>query len=565
LIEPTLSAREGAPGSGRRFALGLVAAALILYAPGLFWGLPYATAPDRIFPWGSDELAPLGPLAQLYHVVLHGGAAFDPRYPLLPYAIQAMFIAPALIWLRLTGGLEGFEVTFPYGLEDPASALALMTLFARLSSLFMMAAVPVVAWHAARKLWDARTAAFAAICVLLLYPSFYYSRTSNVDAGSVLWTSLGLLVFASVLRDGLTRRRAAGLGVFAALAIATKDQSYAVFLTLGVAVAALHARAEARRGWRAVVVPLLTGLLTALGVYAVASGVLFHPAAFARHIEFILFHPGGTSGRSYFSTPATPAGYLQLSLGFVALLVDCMGWPMSIAAAGGLLVSARKSPRTLLVALPVFAILLGIIVPVRFIRIRFLLSAAWVLALFAGAGLSALFAGHNAAPSGGRGRTRLAWAVLLVVIAWSLLRGADLTWQMRNDSRHQLEAWLRDNARSGDRVGYYGAPLKLPPLAPGIISEHGPYADGRGAPAHWPEFIVIIPQQIFEIEHEWNLSEEHYAQLKSGDWPYQHWLAVQGSRLFDRRPIHWVNPPVRLFVRRDVQGRLSDRPRLELD
>jgi hypothetical protein len=556
-MEPTLSTREGAPDSGRRFAFLLFAAALLLYAPGIFWGLPHATAPDRIFPWGSDELAPLGPLAQVYHIVFHGGAAFDPRYPLLPYAIQALFIAPSLAWLRLTGGLDRFEVTYPYGLEDPASALALMTLFARLSSLLMMAAVPVVAWYTARKLWDARTAAFAAVCVLLLYPSFYYARTSNVDAGSVLWTSLGVLVFASVLRDGLTERRAALLGWFAALAIATKDQSYAVFLTLGVAVAVLHARAAAANGWRQVLVPLGVGLLTSIGVYAVASGIVFHPSAFMRHIEFILFHPGGTSGQSYFSTPATLAGYLQLAGRFLALLVDCLGWPMSLAAAGGLIVTARKSPRTLLIALPVLAILIGIIMPVRFIRIRFLLSAAYVLALYAGASLGALAVW--------RGRTRVAWAAFVVIAAWSLLRAADLTWQMQNDSRHQLESWLRDNARAGDRVGYYGAPLKLPPLALGVISQPGPFADGSAAPDTWPEFIVIIPQQVFELEHEWNLSDEHYSQLKSGVWPYVPWLAVQGSRLFDERPIHWVNPPVRLFVRQDIESRVSGEPRLELD
>lgn len=561
--------REEAPGNGRRVAFLLFVVAALLYAPGLFWGLPHATAADRIFPWGSDELAPLGPLAQLYHVVFHGEVSFDPRYPLLPYAIQALFIAPSVAWLRLTGGMPSFEVSYPYGLADPVGALALMTLFARLSSLMMMAAVPVVAWCTAKKLWDTRTATIAAVCVMLLYPSFYYARTSNVDAGGVLWTSLGLLAFAGVLRDGLSPQRAAALGVFAALAIATKDQSYAVFVALGAAVALLHARAQSKNGWRRVAGPLLTGLATSIAVYVVASGALFHPSAFARHIEFILFHPGGTNSQSYYSTPATLAGYLQLAGNFIALLVDSLGWPMSVAAVGGLLVSARKSPCTLLLALPALAILIGVILPVRFIRIRFLLSAAYVLALFAGAGLGALAAllqRRSAEPRTTSARAAApAWAAFLVIIAWSVVRGADLTWQMLNDSRGQVEVWLRQNARAGDRVGYYGAPRKLPPLAPGVVSEPGPWADDGGAPDHWPEFLVIIPQQVFEIEHEWNLSDEHYGELASGVWPYRPWLAVQGKRLFEERPIHWVNPPVRLFVRRDVESRMTGAPRLLLD
>jgi hypothetical protein len=533
-------------------------AGLVLYAPGLLWGLPHATAPDRIFPWGSDELAPLGPLAQVYHVVFHGGAAFDPRYPLLPYVIQALFIAPCIAWLRLTGQLRGLEVAYPYGLEDPVSALATMTLFARVSSLLMMAAVPVVAWYTARKLWDARTAFFSASCVLLIYPFFYYARTSNVDAGGVFWASLGLLVFASALRDGLTRRRAAWLGVFAALAIATKDQSYAVFLTLGLAIVALHLRARWPSGWRSTFQAPLVGLATSFAVYAVASGFIFNPAAFQKHIEFVLFHPGGTSGQSYFSTPATLTGYLQLAGSFLSLLIDCLGLPMTLASLAGLLIAGRKSPRTLLIALPVLAILVGIIFPVRFIRIRFLLPAAYVTAIFAGVAFNAIAerTARYLRNREARAQSRiasLAWAPFLLVALWSLVRGADLTWQMLNDSRYQLEAWFRENAAQGDHVGYYGAPLKLPALEPGIISEPAPFADGSGPPQRWPEFIVIIPQQVFETEHEWNITDEHFAQLTSGAWPYEEALSVQAPRLFDKRPIHWVNPHVRVFVRRSAE------------
>jgi hypothetical protein len=548
--------------------------ALLLYAPGILWGLPHATAPDRIFPWGSDELAPLGPLAQVYRVALHGGAAFDPRYPLLPYVIQAIFMAPYLLWLRITGGLSGFRVDYPYGLSDPVSALAGMTLAARLSSLVLMAALPLIAYHTARRLWDLRTARLAGLFVLLVYPFSYYARTSNVDGGGLFWTCVALLLVASCLRDGLTSRRAALLGVFAALSIATKDQGYAIFLALGLAVVGRHVNTMLRtgRGWGAALRPALMGLAAALAVYLPASGLIFNPAMFAAHVRFIIFHPGGGGGQSYFSTPATVAGYLHLASQFASLLVDSLGLPMALAALAGLGSAARRQPRALTLLLVILAILVGVILPTRFIRIRFLLPAAYVLALFAAAGVARLFerttaAAPGTAASSGRDGARL-WAgrvVVAITLVWSLVRVADLTWQMQHDSRLELEAWLRDNAQPGDHVGYYGAPLKLPALAKGIVSQPGPWAEGRDSVASWPEFIVIIPQQVYEIEHEWNLADERYRELQSGRWNYEAWLALRGPSLFDKRPINWVNPPVRLFVRRDLIPRLRDpRPRLEL-
>jgi len=550
------------PGGRTPLLLGLCA--LVLFAPGILWGLPHATSPDRIFPWGSDELAPLGPLAQVYHVVLHGGAAFDPRYPLLPYVIQTIFIAPYLAWLRLTGGLTGFTTGYPYGLTDPVAALAGMTLAARISSLLLMSAVPVIAFHTAKRLWNAGTGTLAGLFALLVLPFAFYARTSNVDAGALFWTALALMVFATSLKEGLTTKRAVWLGVFAAAAIATKDQNYAIFLALGIAIVVLHLRDEFRRGavrTRALRAPL-AGLATAVAVYLAASGLILHPHAFLDHVEFILFHPGGTSGQSYYSTPATIAGYLQLIGTYADLLAHSLGLPMTLAAVAGLVVAARRSPRTLLFALPLLAVLLGVILPVRFIRIRFVLPAAYVLALFAAAGVAAL-AVRLVRVRYGR---VLAAGLVVAIAAWSLLRAIDLTYQMRYDSRYALETWLRENVQPGDRIGYYGAALKLPALPGGIITEPGPYEVNRADGSGRPEFIVVIPQQVFETDHEWSLPDERWAELRSGAWEYEPWLALQGPVLLEPRPVNWVNPPVRLFVRRDVIPRLTDRtPRLEID
>ncbi len=427
---------EATPTTQRRdtVLVLLVIGALVLYAPGMLWGLPYATAADRVNPWGSDELAPLGPLAQVFHVVLHGGSAFDPRYPLLPYALQTLFMAPYLLWLRLSGGQHGFAMEYPFGLSDPVGSIAGLTLAARVSSLVMMAAVPATAYWTAKRVWGKRTGVFAGVCALLVYPFFYYARTSNVDAGGLLWTVLGVAAFAAILQDGLTIRRGVWLGIFAALSAATKDQNYAIFMALGLAAVALHLR-DARRRGESLLVPPLAALGAAVFAYLLATGIVFRPSSFATHVNFILFHPGGTNGQSYYSAPATLGGYTQLLREYGAQIVSSVGVPMAIAGTIGVVVAAVRRPRTLLLALPVLALFLGVIAPVRFTRIRFVLPAAYLCALFAGVAMGAL-AGEGEKASGPAGARmplpvrRIAARVAFALIAgWALLRGADLTYQ----------------------------------------------------------------------------------------------------------------------------------------
>ncbi|MDH4045723.1 MAG: hypothetical protein OEW06_14835, partial [Gemmatimonadota bacterium] len=105
---------------------------LLLYLPGIWWGVPFAVAPDRVQAWGSDELAPLGPVAELHSVFLaRAPRTFNPQYPLLQYLVQAVFVAPYLGWLFVTGRLSGPYTDYPFGLVDPATALMVFTLLAR--------------------------------------------------------------------------------------------------------------------------------------------------------------------------------------------------------------------------------------------------------------------------------------------------------------------------------------------------------------------------------------------------------------------------------------------------
>ncbi len=118
----------------KKIILLLFFIAVVLYSLGILWGLPFATAPDRIHPWGNDELAPLGSLAELYNVFVNPKPGFNPQYPLLQYILQAVVVGPYALWLWVTGGLPGPSAEYPFGLTDPVGSLAVMTVLARLVS-----------------------------------------------------------------------------------------------------------------------------------------------------------------------------------------------------------------------------------------------------------------------------------------------------------------------------------------------------------------------------------------------------------------------------------------------
>ena len=526
----------------KKIILLLFFIAVVLYSLGILWGLPFATAPDRIHPWGNDELAPLGSLAELYNVFVNPKPGFNPQYPLLQYILQAVVVGPYALWLWVTGGLPGPSAEYPFGLTDPVGSLAVMTVLARLVSLVMAAGVVVLAYITATVLSNRRTGIIAGILVLLMYPMFYYSRTSNVDMGLMFWTSLGIAIYAICLRDSLTPTRAVCLGVVAAFAIATKDAGYAAFLMIAVPllIRHLHQSRQAGSAFCLTIKPLWLGLLTSVGVYLVASGFVFHPGRYLLHLIFIF----NTSAQ--FLYPATVSGFFDLFREVLVQLRHSLGFWLVVFAFLGILLSFRYNKKFLLLALPALGVLVGTILPVHFVKIRFVLIIAYLMSLFAAYAFSTLLDAQQA------GLRKSAAIVLVLLFSWSLIRGGDLTHQMVYDSRYELAIWFSKNANPGDRVGYFGAPEKLPALPLGVVSmtsEDLCTAEDWASEAS-PEFVVIIPTRPFENIHEYSLSQDRYDAFVDGSLGYHLAVQLQTRTLFTLRPISFVNPPVKVFIKK---------------
>jgi 4-amino-4-deoxy-L-arabinose transferase-like glycosyltransferase len=335
--------------------------------------------------------------------------------------VQLVTVAPVYVGL-CSGHLSTPAPLFPYGLDHPAAELPLLTLAARLPSLLMAAGVVVLALRTGTVLRDARTGRWAALLAALLYPMIFYARTTNVDMGALFWTAAGLLVFARCLRGDTTARRLWALGLFAALAAASKDANYAAFVPVGALVTWWWVRARVAGGasfGAAMVAPLQAGAIAA-ATYAVASGLIFRPSRFQQHLQYVT-NGSGTSA-FYFRYPPTVNGYLAFAQEFGWQFVDAMGWPLLACALAGLVAWRGADRRLRLWALPALSICLLVIVPVRFALLRFVLPVVYVL-VFPGADLLARALGSVAAALAAR-------VAAVVIVGWTAARGVDLTWQM---------------------------------------------------------------------------------------------------------------------------------------
>ncbi len=540
--------------------LGVLGVAL--YLPGIGWGLPEGSL-GRTQPWGPDEIAPMGPLAWA-HSIFTGGEAGPTKYPLFHYLLLAVGYAPYLLLQMVTGKLAHLSAAYPYGFADPAAFLQGLVLIARGVSVLMGAGTVVVAYFTAKTLWDRTAAVLAGVFVMLMYPMFYYAKMSNVDVPALFWCSLVFLLSARVLREGWTVKRAIWMGVFAALAIATKDQSYAVLILLPLGLLPFHLRALQGQGqmglWSRWKAPL-AGLLASAAVYVVASGLAVRPDAYFRHLDFVRHAVvGNVPSFWYYRYSDDLAGYMGLLGESFQEVVDSLGWPLFLAACVGILLSLFRGRSRLVFLLAIPLLFLGVIFPVRHTAIRFMLPLAFILACFAAHALSTGI-------QSGRSVLRVtAWFVILAGCGFELLRGADLTYLLWNDPRYAASAWLERYVRPGDRVEFFeiatgqlaGRINKMPHMPKGVQLRDALQTLRPGPRPLDGEFVLTVGPEDQELH--WFCPEWVHRGLLNGSLGYELAASIQMPSLFSHPHLdHHVNQRVQIFVRRDRAEKLGLR------
>ncbi len=531
----------------------------VLYWPGIHWGLPAGDAPGKTTPWGADEIAPMGPLYQVTNALAHQpiGAM---KYPLFQYIVLIGAYAPYMLYLKISGGLAHPGAGYPYGFVHPAAAIQMLTLIARGVTLLMAGGLVVVAYFTSRTLWNRTAGLLAALFVMLMYPMNYYGIMSNVDVPSLFWASLVMWVSIPVMRVGWTMRSAMAMGIFAALSIATKDQSYAVLLLLPLALIPFHLKATSAKGpadfWRVWKAPLC-GLIVSALAYAFASGLLISPTGFRNHLKFIsTADVQGVPSFWYFRYDASWSGYMGLLKESLQQIVDTQGWILFLAGCAGILLCARRDRSRLIFLATIPILIIGVILPVRHTAIRFLLPVGYVLALYAAYVLASAWHSQK------RALQVLALLVLVSGSGLQLWRALDLLHVMNDDARTQAAAWLAQFARPGSKVEYFelasetlrGRIHKLPVIPPGVESRNASLLLPVGGKMDG-EFVIA--QGPDDMSWHWFCPAWVYQGLLDGRLGYDLAADFQSPGRFSHEHLVLVSPRVQIFVRKDQMAALG--------
>lgn len=438
----------------------LAVLAVIAYLAAIDWGLPGAIGPESVRPWGHDELAPLGPLAEFHNTFVQPKPDRYLAYPLWHYWIILIAYAPYLLYLILTGGLSDPTPGFPFGFADPAQALRNLTLIARFVTVLMAAGTVLIAFHTGRALAGRQAGVLAALFVMLLYPMFYYGRTSNLDVPALFWSAAGILVFVTILSDGLSVRRAAWLGIFAAMAAGTKDLNAVLFFPMPLVIlwrrTGIAGTAPGNREWRALARAFGITFVVGLLAYLVTSGFVFRPERYVAHVKAVL-----GLGPQPVELPRNPAswyGIWQNVLDTGTWLVVSTNELMFLVAVAAVAFAVRRRHLAVAFVIPSVVLLLLLIAWIRSVQMRFILAASYSLACTAAVGMAW-------AQQSTRRSVRAAAIVLTsAIIAISSIRAIELTHAMRADSRYAAATWLDANLSDEAVVGFFGPAQKLPSL-----------------------------------------------------------------------------------------------------
>ena len=427
------------------FWILLLAAGLRL--AGLAWGLPAADG------WDDDGFAPRNFLTALA-LTWKPGAYFT--YPPLHALLLALPSLPVAAW-----ALAHAPSLSPHDVIATITQPRYMTYFAVLGRLAGLAMSLGIIWtigEMTRLVAGRRAGVFSAGACALNFALTYYGQVSNLDVPYLFWGLLSLLwCMRAVMEEAPRRFWLAAL--FAAAAVATKDQAYALFLLslplflLLWFVSDRWPRAHAGE----VLKTLLPAAIVALLLLLLVDGAITNTSGFARRVVFL----AGPASQDYAEYVRGPGGWLVLLSDMLRYFAGGYGLlPMALAAGGlGLHFTRTKGAQRMAGALPLLAAI-SFTLCFNFAALRsddrFLLPQGLLATFYIGIAADALaFAAQD--------RLRLAGRALLVVTAllalhWCVAVNAGLLL----DPRYDAEAWLAAHVRPGDTIETYGQNCFLP-------------------------------------------------------------------------------------------------------
>lgn len=407
-----------------------MAAAAIFCLVGIMWGLPHH------WDFAQDSVVPLGRFAQINAA---GDAVTQYRYPPLHLLLLKAAFAP----VRLAVNLGRF---------NEKTSDTLFVLAARLISAAMAIGTLRLLILIGKRLWNEHVGLLAATLFLLSPATLYYAKNANLDIPYVFWLAWTLLIYVRILQEDRPRDYL-WLGLFAALAVCTKDQAYAFLVLMPVPLIMnlwRQRRANTASGtaWK----NLAVGFLAFALPFVLIHNILFDPQGFWLHLKTIT----GPGSEGWRECARGPSGQLRLLSQSILRLMDAWTPAGLILTAIGLWVSLRpgnKHPARRALLVPAISYYLFFPCVVGYIYTRFMLPVLLVLALFAAAATLRLWQQKHAG--------RIAAAML---VGWIALAGLSVNIVMRHYSRYDAQKWLERNCTAQTSIYYphEGDALNMP-------------------------------------------------------------------------------------------------------
>ena len=447
--------------------------------------------------WENDGIAPDGVFDGISDNLVPGRAS---RYPLLHFVISLIASLPALLLIPvLSPSLSGEHLV---ATATSVAAMSGVAICVKLVTILMSSLSLLLIARYARKTLDVRAGRWTALFFTVNLSLTYYGRVSNLDEPYLMWAALGLDRWLSLDRQPAPAavRDYRLLGVFCALAIATKDQAYATVFPLLL----MPALRKPSLGRTSGFVQMVIGFV---GAYVVASGAVFNPTGFVARIR-LLTGPNSQDWRWY---DDSVLGLRQNVHDLVSQLPEWW-WPLPVlmVCAIGLVAASVRAMHSRGLA-PLMPLLMALSSVVLFTLVvkrgehRFLLPAAFFATYYAGAGAAALLRIARGALT-----ERAIVAGLAACIVAAALHCAALIATQLSDGRRAVSAWLARQP-PGTLVETYGlsvyqphfdtspgAPYRVtrlqPPderpwsALPGVPSVRGLYRDVN---ARGPDVLIV--------------------------------------------------------------------------
>lgn len=448
----------------------------VLHGVGLSWGMPSSDS------WAVDGVAPRDFLPGL-------AATFTPgdyyTYPPLHLAILALLTLPVTLLAVARAG----STSVPLVLQEILSPgyMTAMTMTARVVTLAMslgiVLALAKIAEEIAPRERKEGAAVGAAAFASVGYAFTYYSHTSNLDVPYLCWGSLAALVLVRAIARR-EPRRLRRFAVLAALAVATKDQAYALFLVgapLTLATWALLDR-WAREAAGRIAREAAIGAAIGVAILLFVDGAVTNPSGFRARVAFLT----GSASQDY-------ATYSRDLAGRAAAFVDTFRafrhhypWPLAPLPVGGLVVAlaaARREGRARLAAALVplsvalsFTLVFNLVA--RRVEERFTLPQALFIAVYAGFALERMW--HGARAQGLRLGLR---AMAIGALALGAVECVRIDATLLADPRYQAEAFLATATQPGDTIEVHGLNVYLLRFPPGRrVTRVGPTDPAKRGP-----------------------------------------------------------------------------------